>query len=323
MDETQALIVGSTGSNLDLAISAWLDAKYRHSNSVKTLDAYSKTLQQFRAGLQREGLDLDAEPTRIAILAQAFAGFNRTGKQVKPATYNLRLNILSSFFDFARKREIVARNPIEVVDRAKVTPYAGAMPLTQEQTSTRLAAIDRSTLAGKRDYALLAVLLEIGWRVSEVASLSWGNVQLQRGYAVLFCERAKGNEPIANTLSKATTAHLLTWLHAYYGAELGSLALDAPLWVSLAYGGHNGSSNGQRLGNQAIADTCKRHLGVSKVHVTRHSAAVTWEAAGMPISEIQARLNHKSLGTTSIYLQQLKKAENRYADSIAALLGIE
>jgi site-specific recombinase XerD len=317
MNETSLTTI-VTGGPLDIAISGWLDAKFRKSTSQKTLKAYSTTIQQFRQGLHHEGIDLDGDPGRIMLYAQAYAGLSKVGKQIKASTYNNRLAILSSFYTYARKRGLVASNPIEVVERNKVQAYASAMPLTQEQASARLAAIDRSTMAGLRDYALLAVFLEVGWRSAEVASLSWGNIALQHGRAVVVCERAKGNEQIANTLSMATTAHLLTWLHGYYGAELGALALDAPLWVVLAPHNHGG-----RLSHQAISDITKKHLGVSKVHTTRHSAAVLWEQAGMPISEIQYRLGHKSLGTTSIYLQQLRRAENKYADSVAALLGIE
>lgn len=322
MDET-ALTTIVTSGPIDVAIAGWLDAKFRKSQSASTLHEYATTMQRFRDGLHREGLDLDAEPAKIALLAQAFAGFSARGKMISGATYNLRLAIISSWYEYARKRDIVASNPIERIERASIQQYASAMPLTQEQASTRLATIDRSTLAGQRDYALLAVLLEIGWRVSEVASLSWGSVQLQRDRAVLVCARAKGGEQIANTLSKATTACLLQWLHSYYGAELAQLPLDAPLFVALAPGGRNGYNRGQRLHNQAIADICKKYLGVSKIHTTRHTAATLWEQSGMPISEIQRRLNHKSLGTTSIYLAQLKRAENAYADTVAGLLGID
>lgn len=319
----QALTAIVESGPLDLIIAGWLDAKFRRSQSQRTLEEYARALSVFRTGLQREGLDLDAPAAKIAMYAQAFAGFSTTGKIVAPATYNMRLNILSSFYEYARKRDVVPSNPIERLERASVQRYAGVMPLSPETVADRLQAIDRTALQGKRDYALLATLLEIGWRVSEVAQLSWKDIQLHRGRAVLTCEHAKGNEVISNTLSKASTACLLDWLHAYYGAELGKLSLDAPLFVALAPGGRNGYNRGQRLHTQAIADICKRHLGVSKVHVTRHTSAVMMEAAGMPISEIQARLNHKSLGTTSIYLQQLHRAENKYSDTIAGLLGIE
>jgi integrase len=47
------------------------------------------------------------------------------------------------------------------------------------------------------------------------------------------------------------------------------------------------------------------------------------EQIGAPVSEIQARLGHKSLATTGRYLASLKRAENRHGDQLAALFGIE
>ena len=59
---------------------------------------------------------------------------------------------------------------------------------------------------------------------------------------------------------------------------------------------------------------CKQHLGTSKVHATRYTAAHSMEKVGLTVSEIQARLGHKSLATTGRYLASLRRAENRKAD---------
>ncbi len=310
-------------TTVDVVVSDWLDAKFYKSASQKTLEAYSETIIQFREGLHQQGLDLDSDSGKIMLQAQAYAGSSATGRQVKATTYNQRLSILSSFYIYAKKRGLVATNPIEGLKRPLVQKYAGVKPLSQDEASARLASIDRSTLQGKRDYALLAMLLEIGWRASEVARLSWGNVQLQGIRIVLMRERAKGGKVIATTLSIRITRCLLQWLHAYYGSDLEGLAPDAPLWVALAPGGRNGKNRGQRLRYQAISDICKKYLDVGRVHITRDTGTVLWEQAGMPVSEIRHRLNHKKLHTTSTYLQQLHRAKDNYADEIAGLLGIE
>lgn len=78
-----------------------------------------------------------------------------------------------------------------------------------------------------------------------------------------------------------------------------------------------------RPGYQSIYALCKKWLGTGRVHVTRHTAAHSLEKLGLTVSEIQARLGHKSLATTGRYLASLKRAENRKADELAALYGIE
>jgi integrase len=144
-------------------------------------------------------------------------------------------------------------------------------------------------------------------------------VSIHHGKARLTFEHAKGDLVMQDDLPAPVTNALLRWLHRWYGAQLGTLAPDMPLWVSLAHDG----SHGQALGYQSINALCLKHLGTSKVHATRHTAAHSMEKVGLTVSEIQARLGHKSLATTGRYLASLRRAENRKADELVALYGIE
>jgi hypothetical protein len=73
---------------------------------TRTSKAYEETMRQFRAGLQRQGLDLESDPGKVALLAQAFAHGSNRGRQVKATTANLRLAILSSFYDVSQNTSI-------------------------------------------------------------------------------------------------------------------------------------------------------------------------------------------------------------------------
>ena len=71
--------------------------------------------------------------------------------------------------------------------------YATAVALEYTEVRRRLKRIDRATLAGKRDYALLAVALQTGRRVAELAGLRWDAVRLlEDGKVKLFWQRTKG-----------------------------------------------------------------------------------------------------------------------------------
>jgi integrase/recombinase XerD len=319
MNDT-ALSTVVESSNLELLISAWLHKHgKRDDEHTRTSEAYEETLRQFRAGLQRHSLDLDGDPGQVALLAQAFAHGSTRGRQVKATTANLRLAILSSFYVYAKKMNFLEENPIERLDREKVQEYASAQALDVEDVATRLQGIDQSTLKGARDYAILSVLLYTGRRAQEVATLEWQHVSMHHGKARLTFEHAKGDEVMQDDLPAPVTNALLRWLHKWYGAQLGRLAPESPLWVSLAHDG----SHGQPLGYQSINALCKQHLGTSKVHATRHTAAHSMEKVGLTVSEIQARLGHKSLATTGRYLASLRRAENRKANELAALYGIQ
>jgi len=64
--------------------------------------------------------------------------------------------------------------------------------LTKEQTRELLAVPDRSTLKGKRDYVILAMLVGCALRRQELASLDLGTMQQREGRWVMVDLVGKG-----------------------------------------------------------------------------------------------------------------------------------
>lgn len=311
---------------LDLLILAWLKAKWARTKSTKTLQAYGDTLLNFRAKLKLTGLDLDNQDdnalVQIALAAQGFSLLSsRPGRQVAGSTQNQRLAILSSFYEFAIKQGAIKINPIKRAERAKVEQYAGARALPQEAVEQRLSSIDKNTRQGKRDYAVLALLLATGRRLSEVATLQLCNLRDEGdGQIRVFFERCKGNKKKDDLLPLSASRALLAWLKDYYGGSinLGEHNDQRPVWISLSHHIHD-----KPLHPQSIADICQRHLGTSKVHVTRHTWTRAMIKAGAPLPVVQERLGHESLDTTGRYARSVIEIENPYADKVAANLGIK
>lgn len=296
-------------------IRAWLDTKAGRTGSAKTARAYTDTLASFRAALQAAGLDLDSAVPSVALAAQLWAAAGNPAA----ATYNQRLAIVSSFYVFAERRSwLTSGNPLRLVERRPVQAYASAAPLSPVLVQQRLAAIDRSDRAGLRDYALLAVFLQTGRRLAEVAALQWGDVVSLQGRCTLVFQRAKGAKVLRDTLPHTTSAALLAWLQAYYGAGLAEVPPLAPLWVSLS---PNGTA-GQPLSTRTIARIAEARLGTSKVHALRHTFAWAMEEAGAKVSDIQRRLGHASLSTTGHYLAALRAADNPHGEALEALFGV-
>lgn len=311
---------------LQVTIAGWI---HENSTSPKTKKAYTDTLYQFTNWLGNEQLRLDDQEeealVKIAFVAQAYASHSLRGKQVKPATQNQRLAILSSFYEYAKGKRLVKINPIDGVKRNKVQPYAGARALETDVTEAALNSIDQNTLAGKRDYALLSLALYTGRRVQELSTLQLQHLTISKGKITVSFEHCKGGKQMRDKLPASVSTALLNWLHAFYGAALsiGTTEDIRPVFVSLTNGGRTGRSYGKPLGTQAIADVCKKYLGTSKAHAMRHTFAHTMEKAGASVSEIQARLGHESLATTGRYLAQLGQDENKHGEKLAALLGIK
>ena len=315
---------------LNLLILEWLLEKYRQTQSVKTRDSYRTTLDQYRAALQRQGLDLDRIDCldKLVTTARLFSTFSARGKEVAIATSNLRLSILSSFYEFALRNDLVSINPIDKIKRGKTQRYQGAHAMQPEQVQALLRLIDTETLDGKRDRALLLVYLQTCRRLSEVASLLWRDIQIDtladqygdtQELVTLTFERCKGSKRMVDQLPARISEILLTWLRSYYGEKL-YLAPNVPIWVALASGGRNGRNRGNQLGTQAIGDICKKYLGTSKVHTTRHTGTLLRLKAGATVQDIKKQLGHDSLATTDYYIEILLQGPDKHATQVETML---
>jgi integrase len=210
MNDTQALTTTLSSNHIDLAIAGWLDA---HKTSQKTHKAYQDTIAQYRDELRRIGADLDSDVRTLAMVAQSFASFssNPRKEHVSKSTRNLRLAILSSFYKYALDRYLLApmddqghvMNPLVIVGREKIEAYQGIHWLEPEEAESALHKIDRNTDLGKRDYALLVVLLNTGRRLKEVASLEWRHVRFKGQRITLTFEHCKRDKTMIDTLNVA------------------------------------------------------------------------------------------------------------------------
>ena len=152
----------SAEDTMNLAVAAWLHAKFQRSRSVKTQSTYSAIVQAFRSQLQARGLDLDAaDPRRVAadvgtalntsqhadviaertralaLAAQAYAAQPATtrygARPVAATTANLRLAAISSFYRYALRHDFLrGDNPIEGTSRpgrpSRSAPRASGPP---------------------------------------------------------------------------------------------------------------------------------------------------------------------------------------------------
>lgn len=325
------------GSTIDDLIYSFIKAKFARTQSKKTAETYLATINGFRKCLVAPGMDLVMYPSaeapdydtirvRIAEQAHDFAVLSmRPGRAtVSNNTRNLRLATLSSFYDYAgRNMKIPFANPIEIVDRSPAEAYAGAVALESEDVRSCLANIDTGTPAGKRDYALLQLLLNTGRRVSDIQRLIWADLRVSKaGMVSVSFKHMKGGKSVTKQLDERVSALLLSYLHSYYGADLGTLPLDAPIWVNMSEISNGKCKPGVALGYQAIRKICQKYLGVSKVHTTRHTFTLLMQEAGATTEELQEELMHSNIAVTQVYARHLKRAKNKHAAIVASMLGL-
>lgn len=311
----------------DILIRAWLHEKLGRSGSVGTEKLYGRYMQELRSLLQGVGADLFSNPENVSVIIQGWAPkpIAVDGKTtLAPSTHNNRVAAISSFYEYAIRHGKCDRNPCDMVQRHSVQAFRGATPFSAAVVAAKLKEIDRTTLLGKRDYAMLAVSFTTGRRISAVAALSPSHIRQERLLGspdtvrvTIDWPREKGGKQVRDTLSSAVAVVLVEYLDAL---AVAFPDMEIPtLWVSLARNGYKGSG----LTSMGIRHIAEQRLGTTKFHALRHTFAAAMEANGATVSEIQHRLGHSSMATTGIYLSQLRSDNNPHADKLATSFGIE
>jgi integrase/recombinase XerD len=310
---------------LESAIAEWAEVKRTRSGSERTRDAYRDTVQEFRAVLGSGQLDMLSDAIDVARVAQLWANTrletSRLKGDVSPSTYNLRLAILSSFYAFLRDTyKMDVPNPIESVKKRPVQAYASAQPLDPETVIDGLESINRGTLEGMRDYALLAIALATGRRAHELVSLQWQHVKIvgKRNdiRVTLTFAHCKGSKVMKDTLDEEVATILLEYLRMQYGKDLSHLPGETPLWVS-----YSRRNSGQAITAKTLSNICRSYMGTGQVHALRHTFAVGMMRSGAPITELAGRLGHTDIKVTSIYAREILKDDNPYAKHLTARFG--
>jgi integrase len=334
------------GSPIEELILNFVKEKAARSQSQKTATAYFETVNTFRAYLHERGYDLimytrDEEGwtdyifirSKIADCAGDFAIRSKKPEKrlVAESTRDQRLAILSSFYQYAdRRRKVPFSNPITMIERSPIEAYAGAVALSEDHVQAVLARIDRSTLAGQRNYALLLVLFNTGGRVGQVQRLTRGALYVSpaRRVTVVF-HHMMGNKASEQQLDPRVSAVLLDYLEALYGKPVEQIAASAPLWTILtdipSPVKDNGAvlyQKGNPLGYGAIRYLCQQLLGTGKVHTTRHTFSLAMLEAGATNDELQEQLSHSDPKTTQRYARHFRRQKNKHAAAIASRFGL-
>lgn len=273
----------------------------RHA-SEETVRAYRNTwrlLLGFAAaqtGKQPSSLDIDDLDSD---LIAAFLDHLEHDRHNSVRTRNARLSAIHSLFRFAAPRHPehaatisrVLAMPSKRFERALVT-Y-----LTTDEVDALLAAPDPRTRTGRRDRALILLMVQTGLRVSEAIGLRRNDIHLGAG-AHVACH-GKGRKDRITPLTKSTISALREWM-----SESLSKPTD-PIFPTRIGKPLSRDAIERRLAchQRAATPNCPS-LNIKRVtaHVLRHTAAMRLLEAGVDTTVIALWLGHERVDTTAIYL---------------------
>ena len=173
--------------------------------------------------------------------------------------------------------------------------------LNKHEIDALLAAPNRTTAIGCRDYVLLLFLYNSGARADEAAQLNIRDLSLHAGgNSALSSVRltGKGNKIRLCPLWPATALALRELSRGRDENERVFLNRSAkPL---TRFGVHDIVTRHARIAMTRVPDMQKKHIGP---HTIRHTTATHLLRAGVDINTIRAWLGHVSLDTTNVYAE--------------------
>lgn len=147
----------------------------------RSIKQYRFHLHQFAAYLKRIGLD-DLTKLSPTVLSGFIAEY---GPRVAWSTLRNACGTLRVFLRYVHREGVLAKDFSSFVEFPQSYRYASIpRSISWEQVEQVLASVDRRSVCGKRDYAMLLLLATYGLRACEVAALTlddldWRNERLK------------------------------------------------------------------------------------------------------------------------------------------------
>jgi integrase/recombinase XerC len=294
------------------AMYAFLVEKERRSGSRRTVEGYSRMLQDFFGRVPKP-------PDKVTVQEVFMWAHGRglSGKDPSPVTIGARMACLSSFYRFLIRMDIVQRNPCDKLERPR-TSTPPARGLSAEEVR-RLLAVIPDTPPGLRDRAIILTLVLTGRRRAEVFRMTAGDLSFD-DETCFYSYKGKGGKTGRRELPRPALDALRAALAAY-GRGLEQMSPHESLWPSPA------ATNGEGLRSATFYGRFRRYLekaglALAGLHILRHTAAKLRRDAGESIEDVSRFLDHSSLAVTSTYLRRLEGEEDRGWSKVAEAIGV-
>ena len=235
-----------------------------------------------------------------AVMITGFLRYLEHERNNSARTRNTRLAAIHSLFRYAalhapEDADVIGQ--VLAIDGSRVVTTDISW-LTRAESQALLDAPDQDTWIGRRDHALLLVLLRTGLRVSELTSLTRADAILGSSGAHIRCT-GKGRKERCTPLDRQTVTVLRRWL-----AE-NDMPGTSPLFPSSRSGPMSRDAVADRISlcRRTAARACPSLAGKPVTpHTLRHSCAMELRHAGIDVSVIALWLGHADIKSTQVYL---------------------
>ena len=267
---------------------------------------YRKSLKQFINSRENQ-----TEITRANILNyKTYLFDNYTANTV--STY---ITSVKGFYAYLEAANI-SNNVAAGIKGAKPQKGFRKDSLTIEQAQNVIKGIDTKTIEGKRNFALVNLLIRTGLRTIEAQRVNIEDIRQEGGEALLYIQ-GKGHDSKDDFVLLTESTHIPI---RKYIKSTGRT--EGPLFIS-----NSNRNYGERLTTRSISRIAKesmKSVGIDSnrltAHSLRHTAVTLSLLAGATIQEAQSMARYSNINTTMIYAHNINRIKNAPERKIDALL---
>ena len=280
---------------------AFVDAKPR------TIETYTRAIRQLFNYFSFKGI---RQPQRADIIAFR----DELKNDHKATTVQNYITATRLFFQWTAQEGLYP-NIADHIKGATISKEHKKDYLTSKQVKAILNSIDRETIQGLRDYAILALMITGGLRTIEVSRTNIEDLRAVGDSTALYIQgKGKDEKTEYIKIQPQVEEAIRDYLKA-----LGITDQTQPLFTSTS-----NNSKGERLTTRSISGIVKKRLQEAgynsdrlTAHSLRHTAVTLSLLGGNTLQEVQQFARHANITTTQIYAHNLDRAKNKCESTIA------
>jgi len=277
--------------NLFEALSKFEVQLLANGRSEHTMGQYRRHVRLFASWAREVGHSGELEDVsheEVALfLTSPGANSRPDGRKKKATAMNALRTSLRCFFRYLHEAGYISSNPGRLIRRAKCG-QAPPRAFSEAEISRLLENLAAATSPeGRRDHALIHLMVATGVRLSSAISLEISDIDFESG--MLWLHTMKGDQPERVFLGQGIQEHLLKFIGE---------RTTGPLFQ----GNHGGFLSRRHVHRRFKAWCARARIPqLATLHSLRHSFATQLYRKTGDVLLVQTALRHRSITSTIVY----------------------
>lgn len=271
--------------------------------SPRTIEFYRGHLERYQWWCREHGVSMDPNEHNQHNIRDFFnylstaserwgGGHTMSVKEITPKTYDAYRRALNRWYSWLVDQEYIESSPMAKVRKPRIREEQPE-PFSREDLEKIGAALHRAgdDALAARDRAIVAILLDVGLRVSELCAIQMEDIHMATGDILI--KRGKGNKPRSVRLGARARKVVRNYMLRYRRV----VGESGPLFLTM----HQEPLKPTTV--RMLMEKLEKRSGVVHVHPHRfrHTMAISALRAGMSLFHLQAILGHTTLDMVRKY----------------------